>query len=149
MVGSLLPSQSWQNFTAEGDPLGLRCNLFFNTFCIYYLMAFDYCRYFKSPVGLWITFEDRGNAAQAKRSCACCTLSLELQIFALNFKDKHVLVLFHPTPYDLNELKSILHLPTMQSICRKWPSTRLICIPKILHLVLILQNSMRQYVKNL
>lgn len=65
MVGVLLPSQSWKKFTAEGSPLGLRCNLFLNTFCIYYLMAFEYCHFFRSSVRLRVIFEHQAQATES------------------------------------------------------------------------------------
>lgn len=57
-----VPSQSWKNFTAEGRPPGLRCNLFLNTFCIHYLMALDYCHYFRSSARLRIMFQCQAQA---------------------------------------------------------------------------------------
>lgn len=60
-----LPSQSWKNFTAEESPLGLRCNLFLNTFCIHCLMSFDYCHYFRSSVSLRVTFEHQAQATES------------------------------------------------------------------------------------
>lgn len=65
MVCALLPSQSWKNFTAEGSPLRLRCNLFLNTFCIHYLMALDCCHYFRPSARLRIMFQHQAQATES------------------------------------------------------------------------------------
>lgn len=125
MVCALLPSQSWKNFTAEGSPLGLRCNLFLNTFCIHYLMALDYCHYFRSSARLRIMFQHQ---AQATESWSFhfpliffFFFFLELQECTLIFEDRHFVSYF--TLMTCLDWKESFHcLLLEQNISGKCPS---------------------------
>lgn len=133
-----LPSQSWKNFTAEGSPLGLRCNVFPNAFCIHCLMALDHCHCFRSSVSLRVMFEHQAQATESW-SFHIPIFFLELQEFTLIFEDRYFVS--YSTIMTCLDWKESSHcLLLEENICRKCPSNNLISIPKILHLVLILQN---------
>lgn len=151
MLGAELPSYSWQACMAEGILLRLAAVFVLIPSVSITLRLLMYHDYLKSSVRFWIVFEDQTNSAKPTRSSSisCFTLSSEMEEFALNFDGKH----FSPIPpYSwltwMNLKTSSICLLRKQNIWRRRPSNSFISIPKILHLVLILQNPIAQYFTN-